>query len=79
MSDEVVVKQKKEISKTLINLEIGTDENSVISRRNAITFCAFKGECNFKKLATKKNEHQPKTQCVICAWKDCCNQQIIRF
>jgi len=59
-----------------INLETKIDENTSGLMRNVILFCAFEGECHFKKLVTKKNAHQPKTRYAICAWKDRCNQQI---
>jgi len=51
-------------------------KTQAILRQNAITFCAFEGRCDFKKLATKKNEHQPKARYAICTWKGHCNQQI---
>jgi len=51
-------------------------KTQTILRQNAVIFCAFQGECHFKKLVTKENERQPKPRYAICIWKDRCNQQI---
>lgn len=51
-------------------------KTQAILRQDAITFCAFAGRCGFKKLTTKKNEHQPKARYAICTWGGHCNQQI---
>ncbi len=43
--------------------------------KNKQTFCIFNGECDFKKILTKKSS-QPESRYAICKWKDLCNQQI---
>jgi hypothetical protein len=37
-------------------------------------FCAFEGECYFKKTIKEKSS-QPRTEYAICTWKGRCNQQ----
>jgi len=39
-------------------------------------FCHFEGECEFKKIITKKNMSELKTRYAICTSKGHCNQQI---
>lgn len=50
----------------------------IISLENTYTFCSFEGECDFKKLVSKKNANQPYTRYAICTWKDRCSQQTDR-
>ena len=47
-----------------------------IFAQNKRVFCAFEGECDFKKIIPEKKSSQPKTGCAICTWKGRCNQQI---
>jgi hypothetical protein len=44
--------------------------------KNKRIFCAFKGECDFKKIIPEKKSSQPRTGYAICVWKGRCNQQI---
>jgi len=65
-----VAEQKIEYAK-LTNLETRMMKTQVILRQNAIIFCTFEGECDFKKIATNKNEH-PKAGYAVCTWKGHC-------
>jgi hypothetical protein len=46
--------------------------------KNKPIFCAFEGECEFKKMLVKRRISEPKAVNTICTWKGRCNQQIER-